>query len=46
MAPKVEKHRQQQRQQQQQQITQAYLPPKSLQVKEIIGEWNLKIICF
>ena len=20
--------------------------PKSLQIKEIIGEWNLKIICF
>ena len=26
--------------------TQGYLPPKSLQIKEIIGEWNLKIICF
>ena len=26
--------------------TQGYLPTKSLQVKEIIGEWNLKIICF
>ena len=26
--------------------TQGFLPPKSLQIKEIIGEWNLKIICF
>ena len=26
--------------------TQGFLPPKSFQIKEIIGEWNLEIICF
>ena len=27
-------------------FTQGYMPPKSLQIKEIIWEWNLEIIYF